>query len=210
MRRLNLALVFCLYGVAVHLFLLVNACVCCVRFSFSVPNQEIGSGNVSEMTYFVSRRTQLSQSIKPQSCRDVATVFTFYPDNSCLEQLADTSSPSLTYTSFPSFFFSPLSFISLTQLIGWNEGYLSNPAHEDVPLILKDSLPEQVQSGKLRFMRKTAVRVWSLLWSPYGIRQTIIFSSCGFFLSSSFFALPNLSVRRLDVYHTSTHGVALV
>jgi len=30
------------------------------------------------------------------------------------------------------------------------------------------------------------------------------------FLSSSFYSLPNLSRRRLDVYHTSTHGVALV
>jgi len=32
------------------------------------------------------------------------------------------------------------------------------------------------------------------------------------FLSSSdfFFSSPNLSGRRLDVYHTSTHGVALV
>jgi len=27
---------------------------------------------------------------------------------------------------------------------------------------------------------------------------------------SSFFSLPNLSSRKLDVYHTSTHGVALV
>jgi len=39
---------------------------------------------------------------------------------------------------------------------------------------------------------------------------------CGlfFFLSSffflSFFSSPNLSGRRLDVYHTSAHGVALV
>ena len=39
----------------------------------------------------------------------------------------------------------------------------------------------------------------------------ILVSSC-FFLSasSSFFSSPNLSGRRLDVYHTSTHGVALV
>jgi len=29
-------------------------------------------------------------------------------------------------------------------------------------------------------------------------------------VSSSFFSLPNLSGRRLDVYHTSIHGVALV
>jgi len=31
-----------------------------------------------------------------------------------------------------------------------------------------------------------------------------------FFLSSFFYSSPNLSGRRLDVYHTSTHGVALV
>jgi len=29
-------------------------------------------------------------------------------------------------------------------------------------------------------------------------------------LLSSFFSSPNLSRRRLDVYHTCTHGVALV
>ena len=45
-----------------------------------------------------------------------------------------------------------------------------------------------------------------LLWSPYGIGQTIIFSSCGFFL---LFSSPNLSRGRLDVYHTSNHGVAV-
>jgi len=46
------------------------------------------------------------------------------------------------------------------------------------------------------------------LWN----RQTIIFLPCDFFLLLSFFFLssPNLSGRRLDVYHTSTHGVALV
>jgi len=31
-----------------------------------------------------------------------------------------------------------------------------------------------------------------------------------FLLSILFFSLPNLSRRRLDVYHTSTRGVALV
>ena len=53
----------------------------------------------------------------------------------------------------------------------------------------------------------------SLLWSPYVIGQTIIFSSCFFFFllsSSSFFSSPNLSGRRLDVYRTLAHGVALV
>jgi len=58
-----------------------------------------------------------------------------------------------------------------------------------------------------------AVHSFHLLWSPYVIGQTIIFSPCDFYLlSSSFFFLssPNLSGRRLDVYHTSTHGVASV
>jgi len=51
---------------------------------------------------------------------------------------------------------------------------------------------------------------------PYVIRQTIIFLPCNFFLSiylllsSIFFSSPNFSGRGLDVYHTLTHGVALV
>jgi len=48
-----------------------------------------------------------------------------------------------------------------------------------------------------------------LLWPPYVIGQAIIFLPCGFYLSI-FFSSPNLSGHRLDVYHTSTHGVALV
>ena len=56
-----------------------------------------------------------------------------------------------------------------------------------------------------------ARHVTMLLWSPYVIGQTIIFSSCSFFLLSIFFfSSPNLSGCRLDVYHTLTHGVALV
>ena len=37
-----------------------------------------------------------------------------------------------------------------------------------------------------------------------------VVSSSSFYLLSSFFSSPNLSGRRVDVYHTSTHGVALV
>jgi len=44
--------------------------------------------------------------------------------------------------------------------------------------------------------------------------QTLHFLSRGFFylllLSSVFFSSPNLSHHKLDIYHTSTHGVALV
>jgi len=46
------------------------------------------------------------------------------------------------------------------------------------------------------------------LWSPYVIGRPYIFLPCSFFLL--FFSSPNLSGRISDVYHTSTHGVALV
>ena len=52
-----------------------------------------------------------------------------------------------------------------------------------------------------------------LLWPPCVADADIIFLPCGFFLSSIFFffySSPNLSGRRLDVYHTSTHAVVLV
>ena len=48
------------------------------------------------------------------------------------------------------------------------------------------------------------------LWSPYVIGQTIYIFILSFVLLSFFLSSPNLSGRRLDVCHTSTHGVALV
>jgi len=51
-----------------------------------------------------------------------------------------------------------------------------------------------------------------LLWPPYVIGGHNIFALwlLSFFLSIFFYSSPNLSGWRLDVYHTSTHGVALV
>ena len=51
---------------------------------------------------------------------------------------------------------------------------------------------------------------YSYLWPPYVIGQAIYIFILWFLLSSSFLSSPNLSGRRSDVYHTSTHGVALV
>jgi len=48
------------------------------------------------------------------------------------------------------------------------------------------------------------------VWNRAGHYIFILWFLPSIFLSSSFFSLPNLSGRRLDVYHTSTHGVALV
>jgi len=48
------------------------------------------------------------------------------------------------------------------------------------------------------------------LWPPCVIGQAIYIFILWFLLLSSFFSSPNLSSWRLDVYHTSTHGVALL
>jgi len=50
----------------------------------------------------------------------------------------------------------------------------------------------------------TLVIVMATLWNRAGHYIFVLF------LLSSFFSSPNLSGRRLDLYHTSTHGVALV
>jgi len=52
----------------------------------------------------------------------------------------------------------------------------------------------------------------NLLWLPCVADADIIFCPVvSFYLLSSFFySSPYLSCHRLDVYHTSTHGVALV
>ena len=59
---------------------------------------------------------------------------------------------------------------------------------------------------QLRCRFNLAVSHLIFLWSPYGIWQTIIFSSCGFFFFF-FFSSPNLSGRTLDVFTILPHMV---
>jgi len=66
-----------------------------------------------------------------------------------------------------------------------------------------------VNSAALAVAACHEVTLLLLLWSPYGIGQTIIFLPCGLFYFV-FLSSPNLSRRRLDVCHTSSHCVALV
>jgi len=47
-----------------------------------------------------------------------------------------------------------------------------------------------------------------LLWPPCVADVDIVFLPCGFFFF--FLSSPNLNGRRVDLYHTSTHGVALL
>jgi len=63
----------------------------------------------------------------------------------------------------------------------------------------------------LYFCPVVSIYLSIFLWQPCVADADIIFLPCDFYLSSSFiFSSPNLSGRRLDVYRTSTHGVALV
>jgi len=61
------------------------------------------------------------------------------------------------------------------------------------------------------YQHRSSIVVVADLWSPYVIGQTTyIFIMSFVLLLLPFFSSPNLSGRRLDVCHTSTHGVALV
>ena len=74
--------------------------------------------------------------------------------------------------------------------------------------LLCNSLPSDIQSISSLHVLHRRLKIF-LLWPPYIADADIIFCSCGFFFLPSFFP-PILSRRRLDVYHTSKHGVALV
>jgi len=81
-----------------------------------------------------------------------------------------------------------------------------------LPAPHRQYLPPAVRCAVL--FARCVYRYRYLLWSPYGIGQTIIFLPCAKPLALWFllllFSSPNLSRRRLDVCRTSTHGVALV
>ena len=83
-------------------------------------------------------------------------------------------------------------------------------------IILLRELRQTAAAYKIRRARLLLLRSSSMelstcwLWPPYGIGQAIIFLPCSFFLLLSSFSSPNLSGRRMDVYHTSTHDVILV
>jgi len=84
-----------------------------------------------------------------------------------------------------------------------------------------DPAPSKGAQQPLSFRPISVAAKWSLisaaaehlLWPPCIADAVIIFFSCGFFLLSFvllFLFLALISGRRLDVYRTSTHGVALV
>ena len=71
----------------------------------------------------------------------------------------------------------------------------------DVPLILCGDFNSLPNSGELLLvMAALCKRAGHYIFAPWFLSSVYLL----------FFSLPNLSGRRLDVYHTLTHGVALV
>jgi len=71
----------------------------------------------------------------------------------------------------------------------------------------------QFRTQSLRTQTRTESFVIDIVFSFYGALR----SRCGHYICALWcllsiypFSSPNLSGRRVDVYHTSTHGVALV
>jgi len=60
------------------------------------------------------------------------------------------------------------------------------------------------------WLRTSVDLIMAALWNRAGHYIFALWFPSFFLLLYFFFFLPNLSGRRLDVYHTSTHGVALV
>ena len=71
-----------------------------------------------------------------------------------------------------------------------------------------------MQAGQA-FSPRTHCNIGGLSVGPDSVFMAALWNRAGHYIFaqwflSSFFSSPNLSGRRLDVYHTSTHGVALV
>jgi len=79
--------------------------------------------------------------------------------------------------------------------------------HNNAAIVLRVLSSSTFYSQILRSFTPKYDAMLSVLWPPCVADADIIFLPCNFNL---FYSSPNLSGRRLDVYHTSTHGVALV
>ena len=95
-------------------------------------------------------------------------------------------------------------------LVVWSPGRCSRARPQQMRHTEDQNQLRRIKAAGVESQKASCERSLLLL-PPYEITQAIIFLPCGFIPSFFFlFSSPNLSGRRLDVYHTSTHGVALV
>jgi len=59
---------------------------------------------------------------------------------------------------------------------------------------------------RVQFIYRFPCLSFNFLWPPYETGRPLYFCPVVTIFLSIFFSSPNLSCRRLDVYHTSTHG----
>ena len=90
--------------------------------------------------------------------------------------------------------------------VGRDDKTLTQSINQPVIVIVTKTKCKELSDRRRLFVWHIS-RCETLLWPPCIADADIIFLPCGFYL---IFSLPNLSRHRLDVYHISTHDVALV
>jgi len=129
---------------------------------------------------------------------------------SCVEQVSFWKHPANCFQS------TPLSSCSIPWLSFGKMEFLYSVVDPDIiTIFILVVRPCSVVCCDQNVTGRYCYMSMNYLWPPYVIGQAvigqaIIFLPCGFYLSIYLFSSPNLSGHRLDVYHTSTHGVALV
>jgi len=110
-----------------------------------------------------------------------------------------------------------VTFSASTLMVGWQGGH-NNLYHLSLKVFFKsnrESKPQRNWLTQVHWKIAVEMEVGSLCSHWLEFIMDVLRSRCGhcvfaLWFLSIFFSLPNLSGRRLDVYHTLTHGVALV
>ena len=153
---------------------------------------------------------QYKSHAMPLQCAAVSQSLPPLNRNYCLQYVSCT--PHLVSEKWSSE--NPVSIRNLSVLLSkyWNH---SNSAKYSIPLLdfmafdfYVDWTHRKTQYYVPR--RLTTALIGSRPSDHYFHSVCLLWSSCSFFLLSFFFFSPNLSGHKLDLYHTSTHGVALV
>jgi len=92
-------------------------------------------------------------------------------------------------------------------------GEMQRNVWRHVEHVINPGILQQLPIGRVSFVTcVTRIRCiqWPIMVALWNRAHHYIFALWFLLLSSFFFPSPNLSRRKLDVCHTSTHGVALV
>ena len=96
------------------------------------------------------------------------------------------------------------------RLLCYCPSAVAEPACIELRLAMAWLTPQRVLSSKSRLLLRWAATVLFMVALCNRADHIYFHPVVSFYLLSFFYSSPNLSRRRLDVCHTSTHSVALV